>query len=218
LFEPRGKLIYFFCSVNSSPFFFGPRNIFGEFLIFCFQEIQDRLAVLSEDASINRRIEKVSTGLPFPFPSSPSVPPPSFVHPLFPLPRSPFPVPRSPFPVPRSPFLVPPFPVPRFPLPFLFLLSSPPLPSPSPFNFQELAEYRSDMLRDYTYHLDRVDAILLKLEERGNSFFKENITISNILALTNSENVKRDFEAKVIGKTMYVGEGGRRGREVGEEK
>ncbi len=60
------------------------------------------------------------------------------------------------------------------------------------------------MLRDYTYHLDRIDALLIKLEERGSNFLNDNITITNIFNLTNSENVKRDFESKVIGKTMCV--------------
>lgn len=60
------------------------------------------------------------------------------------------------------------------------------------------------MLRDYTYHLDRIDSILLKLEERGNEFFNNNIVLTNIFNLTNADNVKRDFESKVIGRSMYA--------------
>lgn len=67
---------------------------------------------------------------------------------------------------------------------------------------KELEEYKSDMLRDYTYHLDRIDALLIKLEERGSTFLNDSITITNIINLANSEAFKREFEAKVIGRTM----------------
>lgn len=60
------------------------------------------------------------------------------------------------------------------------------------------------MKKDFKFYLDRIDNVLLRFSERGNEFFNNTITITNILDLLKSEKLKRDFEEKVVGETRSL--------------
>ena len=63
---------------------------------------------------------------------------------------------------------------------------------------QQLAAYKSDMRRDFRYQSDRVDNVLLQMAERGDSFFDENLRITRIIELVNSERLRGEFERRVL--------------------
>ena len=63
---------------------------------------------------------------------------------------------------------------------------------------QQLAAYQSDMRRDFRYQSDRVDNVLLQMAERGDSFFDENLRITRIIELVNSERLRGEFERRVL--------------------
>ena len=63
---------------------------------------------------------------------------------------------------------------------------------------QQLAAYQSDMRRDFRYQSDRVDNVLLQMAERGDRFFDENLRITRIIELVNSERLRGEFERRVL--------------------
>ncbi len=63
---------------------------------------------------------------------------------------------------------------------------------------QQLAAYQSDMRRDFRYQSDRVDNVLYEMAERGDRFFDENLRITRIVELVNSERLRGEFERRVL--------------------
>ena len=63
---------------------------------------------------------------------------------------------------------------------------------------QQLAAYQNDMRRDFRYQSDRVDNVLYEMAERGDRFFDENLRITRIVELVNSERLRGEFERRVL--------------------
>ena len=63
---------------------------------------------------------------------------------------------------------------------------------------QQLASYQNDMRRDFRYQSDRVDNVLYEMAERGDRFFDENLRITRIVELVNSERLRGEFERRVL--------------------
>ena len=63
---------------------------------------------------------------------------------------------------------------------------------------QQLAAYQSEMRRDFRYQSDRVDNVLYEMAERGDRFFDENLRITRIVELVNSERLRGEFERRVL--------------------
>ncbi len=66
---------------------------------------------------------------------------------------------------------------------------------------RQLTAYHQDMLEDLEGRLAKIDALLLEMERRGAAFFEETIRIGRIKSLMDSDALRRDFEARVIGET-----------------
>jgi len=76
---------------------------------------------------------------------------------------------------------------------------------------EQLTAYQVDMRRDFQYQSDRVDNVLYEMAERGDKFFDENLRITRILELINSERLRGEFERRVLADTsrqieQHVGE------------
>eukprot|EP01132_Coremiostelium_polycephalum_P010671 gene10671-13070_t len=67
----------------------------------------------------------------------------------------------------------------------------------------QLERFQSEMKSDFDYHLNRIENILLKMENRADIFLDDNIKISNIFQLMRSEEVKHKFEREVIGAISH---------------
>ena len=63
---------------------------------------------------------------------------------------------------------------------------------------QQLAAYQNDMRRDFRYQSDRVDNVLYEMAERGDRFFDENLRITRVVELVNSERLRGEFERRVL--------------------
>ena len=63
---------------------------------------------------------------------------------------------------------------------------------------QQLGAYQADMRRDFRYQSDRVDNVLYEMAERGDRFFDENLRITRIVELVNSERLRGEFERRVL--------------------
>jgi small GTP-binding protein len=66
---------------------------------------------------------------------------------------------------------------------------------------RQLAAYHQDMLGDLSGRLAKIDALLLEMERRGAAYFEETIRIGRIKSLMDSDALRRDFEARVVGDT-----------------
>lgn len=66
---------------------------------------------------------------------------------------------------------------------------------------RQLALYREDMRRQFTYHLTRVENIIHRMNARGDEFFDETIRIGRIFDLLNSDKIRNEFDHKVVGDT-----------------
>lgn len=64
----------------------------------------------------------------------------------------------------------------------------------------QLGEYEIDMKRDFKYHSSHVDNVLYEMAERGDRFFDDQLRVTNILALMNSEKLRAEFEREVVGE------------------
>jgi len=76
---------------------------------------------------------------------------------------------------------------------------------------EHLDAYQADMRRDFRYQSDRVDNVLYEMAERGDRFFDENLRVTRILELINSERLRGEFERRVVADTsrqieQYVSE------------
>jgi len=66
---------------------------------------------------------------------------------------------------------------------------------------EQLDAYQTDMRRDFQYQSDRVDNVLYEMAERGDRFFDENLRITRIVELINSERLRGEFERRVLADT-----------------
>lgn len=66
---------------------------------------------------------------------------------------------------------------------------------------RQITSFHDEMLRDLAPRLDRMDTLILEMENRGNAFFEETIRIGRIKTLMDSDGVRREFERQVIGNT-----------------
>ena len=66
---------------------------------------------------------------------------------------------------------------------------------------QQLAAYQNDMRRDFRYQSDRVDNVLHEMAERGDHFFDQNLRITPVVELVNSERLRGEFERRVLADT-----------------
>ncbi|MBX3053924.1 MAG: dynamin family protein [Caldilineaceae bacterium] len=76
---------------------------------------------------------------------------------------------------------------------------------------EQLDAYEADMRRDFQYQSDRVDNVLYEMAERGDKFFDDNLRVTRILELINSERLRGEFERRVLADTsrqieQHVGE------------
>eukprot|EP01126_Amoeba_proteus_P065112 TRINITY_DN9202_c0_g1_i16.p1 TRINITY_DN9202_c0_g1~~TRINITY_DN9202_c0_g1_i16.p1 ORF type:complete len:277 (-),score=68.08 TRINITY_DN9202_c0_g1_i16:92-922(-) len=62
--------------------------------------------------------------------------------------------------------------------------------------------YKEEMIRDYQYHVEHVDNVLFRVQERGEIFFSEHISILNFASLVRPEEFKQKFQIHVVGKSM----------------
>ena len=69
---------------------------------------------------------------------------------------------------------------------------------------QQLAAYQTDMRRDSRYQSDRVDNVLYEMAERGDRFFDENLRITRIVELVNSERLRGEFERRVLADSSHA--------------
>ena len=69
---------------------------------------------------------------------------------------------------------------------------------------QQLAAYQSEMRRDFRYQSDRVDNVLYEMAERGDRFFDENLRITRIVELVNSERLRGEFERRVLADSSHA--------------
>ncbi len=65
----------------------------------------------------------------------------------------------------------------------------------------QLAAYHSEMLRDFSPRMGRLDALLSDMELRGMGFFDENIRVGRIRQLMRADQIRKDFEREVVGDT-----------------
>ena len=66
---------------------------------------------------------------------------------------------------------------------------------------EQLNAYQNDMRRDFRYQSDRVDNVLHEMAERGDRFFDENLRITRVVELVNSERLRGEFERRVLADT-----------------
>jgi small GTP-binding protein len=64
---------------------------------------------------------------------------------------------------------------------------------------RQITAFHDEMIRELDPRLGRMDALLLEMESRGHAFFEETIRIGRIRSLLDSDGVRREFAAQVIG-------------------
>jgi small GTP-binding protein len=64
---------------------------------------------------------------------------------------------------------------------------------------RQITAFHDEMIRELDPRLGRMDALLLEMEGRGNAFLEETIRIGRIRSLLDSDGVRREFAAQVIG-------------------
>lgn len=62
----------------------------------------------------------------------------------------------------------------------------------------QLALYKEDMHRDFTFRMADIENILLEMEKRGDDYFEDIFRLSNVFDLLNKDRIKQGFETKVI--------------------
>jgi hypothetical protein len=64
-----------------------------------------------------------------------------------------------------------------------------------------LALYQDDMRRQFAYHLTRIENIIGRMNARGDEFFEETIRLGRVFDLLNTDKIRAQFEAQVVGDT-----------------
>eukprot|EP01027_Heterolobosea_sp_BB2_P008321 GEZU01012350.1.p1 GENE.GEZU01012350.1~~GEZU01012350.1.p1 ORF type:complete len:611 (+),score=238.54 GEZU01012350.1:86-1918(+) len=67
---------------------------------------------------------------------------------------------------------------------------------------QQLDAYKADMVRDFELQKSRVENVLFRLAERGDKFFDNFLTLSNVRTLMDKNAVKEQFERAVVSDTV----------------
>eukprot|EP01133_Synstelium_polycarpum_P000174 gene174-209_t len=67
----------------------------------------------------------------------------------------------------------------------------------------QLGGFRSELERDLSFHLMRIENLILKMETRADAFLDEQIQLSNIFKLLRSDEIKLRFEKEVVGSTTH---------------
>lgn len=62
----------------------------------------------------------------------------------------------------------------------------------------EIEAFRAELMAEYSYHEDRMDSVLYAMAERARAFLDEQLALTNALKLTNSEELKNQFEKRVV--------------------
>lgn len=65
----------------------------------------------------------------------------------------------------------------------------------------ELEAFRAELMSEYAYHEDRIDSVLYALNERARTYLDENLVLSNAWKLTKSDQMKEEFEKRVVADT-----------------
>ncbi|KAF2077158.1 hypothetical protein CYY_001543 [Polysphondylium violaceum] len=68
---------------------------------------------------------------------------------------------------------------------------------------EQLDQFQVEMKKDFDYHLNRIENILLKMETRANLFIDDQIKLTNVFKLLTSNEIKLKFEKEVIGSTTH---------------
>jgi small GTP-binding protein len=63
---------------------------------------------------------------------------------------------------------------------------------------RQLAVYEQDLRRDLDLRMTEIDAILLEMEARGQSYFDETIRIGRVIDLLNRSRIQQGFEQQVV--------------------
>jgi small GTP-binding protein len=63
---------------------------------------------------------------------------------------------------------------------------------------EQLEEHYKEMKKNYTFHQNRIDNILLEISARGDTFFDQHLTLSNIFGLVLPEKIRGEFERTVV--------------------
>ncbi|MDQ3387330.1 MAG: dynamin family protein, partial [Actinomycetota bacterium] len=65
----------------------------------------------------------------------------------------------------------------------------------------QLTLFVEDMRRDFEARLSEIDNIILKMSERGDTWFEDNVRLGNFRELMQRDKVQRRFEEEVVGDT-----------------
>jgi len=66
---------------------------------------------------------------------------------------------------------------------------------------EQLALYQEDMRKQFDFHRTRIENIIAKMNARGDEYFEETIRLGRVFDLLNSDKIKGEFQAKVVGDT-----------------
>src|SRR5215203_3532125 len=66
---------------------------------------------------------------------------------------------------------------------------------------RQLIAYQEDMRRQFGYHLTRVENIIARMLQRGDSFFEETIRLGRVFDLLNKDKIRGEFERQVVAGT-----------------
>jgi small GTP-binding protein len=64
--------------------------------------------------------------------------------------------------------------------------------------------YREDMRRDFESRLAEIENIVLRMNERGDEWFENNIKLTNVLELVKRERIQERFQAEVVGDSTAL--------------
>jgi small GTP-binding protein len=63
---------------------------------------------------------------------------------------------------------------------------------------QAIDDFQNDMKKDFRYHQEHIDNVLLRLQQRGEEWFNDNIVLTKIFSLIRSETLRQQFEKEVV--------------------
>jgi small GTP-binding protein len=63
----------------------------------------------------------------------------------------------------------------------------------------QLAVYKADMQRDFTFRIADIDNVLFEMVQRGDAFFDETLRLARIFDLLNKDRIQKDFSLRVVG-------------------
>lgn len=63
---------------------------------------------------------------------------------------------------------------------------------------RQLVVYKEDMLKDFEFRMADIENILFSMEQRGQTFFEENLRLARVPDLLNKNRIQKSFSEKVI--------------------